>query len=531
MRRTLILLASLAIIVLGLWGSAVIFLDEERLKSIVTGHMSVQSGRKVDIRGSLSLRLFPRPRIHAQDLVVAAPDGFDGPGLLSADELVMSVRLLPLVRGSLTPREVRLSGATINLYTDEMGSSSVDGLLRLPDAGIRRGAERLATRQMRLEDIRVVINDMSVGRRHVLNMDLVEFDRFAFDEPLEFRFRGNLGDPPVFSMMDIEGLLLVPSTRERPVRLSNMRLTGVLSGSDLPLYLLGHVSMSSVPYFRLELGDGTLDVDGQQLSIDSTYTGSERGHLEVTANADRLALGRDTFGTELLDEQLLPLLRGIDIDIDVRVGELQLAGADMQGISLKLSGRDGFLALDALDGMIPGAVVSGQGGWQLEQDQIEGRVAMALSVDNAGELLAALGEPPVLEGTGQVQWHWIQRLPPVDTARLAEGSFELFEGSVNTQSDERIDFRRLAGDFTYSPGVFDVPELGLTLDDGELLGWLSVSLETDEIGGRLIRVEDGREIGLAGAIDRLELSEPLKSDRRPTTENDSPGNGHSDGLQ
>jgi hypothetical protein len=228
---------------------------------------------------------------------------------------------------------------------------------------------------------------------------------------------------------------------------------------------------------------------------------------------------------------LLPLLRGIDIDIDVRVGELQLAGADMQGISLKLSGRDGFLALDALDGMIPGAVVSGQGGWQLEQDQIEGRVAMALSVDNAGELLAALGEPPVLEGTGQVQWHWIQRLPPVDTARLAEGSFELFEGSVNTQSDERIDFRRLAGDFTYSPGVFDVPELGLTLDDGELLGWLSVSLETDEIGGRLIRVEDGREIGLAGAIDRLELSEPLKSDRRPTTENDSPGNGHSDGLQ
>jgi AsmA protein len=294
MRRTLILLASLAIIVLGLWGSAVIFLDEERLKSIVTGHMSVQSGRKVDIRGSLSLRLFPRPRIHAQDLVVAAPDGFDGPGLLSADELVMSVRLLPLVRGSLTPREVRLSGATINLYTDEMGSSSVDGLLRLPDAGIRRGAERLATRQMRLEDIRVVINDMSVGRRHVLNMDLVEFDRFAFDEPLEFRFRGNLGDPPVFSMMDIEGLLLVPSTRERPVRLSNMRLTGVLSGSDLPLYLLGHVSMSSVPYFRLELGDGTLDVDGQQLSIDSTYTGSERGHLEVTANADRLALGRDT---------------------------------------------------------------------------------------------------------------------------------------------------------------------------------------------------------------------------------------------
>ncbi len=531
MRRTLILLASVAIIVLGLWGSAVIYLDEERLKSIVTAHMSSQSGRKVEIRGSLSLRLFPRPRIHAEELVVAAPDGFDGPRFFSADELSMSVRLLPLVRGNLTPREVRLSGATVNLYTDEIGRSSVDGLVRKPDAGIRRGAQLLATREMRLEDIRVVINDMSVERRRAVNIDLMEFERFAFDEPLEFRFRGNFGDPPLFSVMDIEGMLLVPSTREKPVRLSNMRLSGELAESGLPLQLLGHVSMSSVPNLQLELADGALDMAGQRLSIEGVYTGGERGDLQLMATADHLALGNAFVGSVLLDEHVLPLLRGIDSDLEARVGELQVGDAGIEGLRLRMAGRDGYMLVDTLEGMMPGAVVSGRGGWQLDQGPPEGGLDMELSVDDAGRLLAAFGVSPVLDGIGQIQWRWLERPVPTGSERLAEGRFELWDGSWRTAADERVDFQHVTGNFMYSPGMFDVPELVLTLAEDELLGWLSVSLETGQIGGRLVRAGDGGEIVLAGAIERPELSEGLGVDRDPPADNPSGNGGSSDGLQ
>lgn len=525
MRRSLILLASLAIIFLGLWGSAVIYLDEERLKSIVSSHLSAQSGRKVEIRGSLSLRLMPRPRIHAEDVVVAAPDGFDGPRFLNADELSMSVRLLPLIRGSLTPREVRLSGATVNLYTDEMGRSSVDGLVRSPDAEIRRGAELLSTREMRLEDIRVVINDMNVGRSRAVHIDLVEFDRFAFDEALEFRFRGNLGDPPLLSMMEVEGLLMVPSTRERPVRLSNMRLSGNLAGSGLPVQLFGHVSMSSAPLFELELGDGRLQVGGEQVSIEGSYIGRERGYLQLLAHTDHLAIGDGAIGAGLLEEQLLPLVRGIDADIEARVGELQVQGVNIEGVSFHLAGRDGQLLVEALAGMMPGGVLSGQGGWELLQEPVEGGLDMELSVDDAGTLLAAFGLPPVLEGTGQVRWTWLRSPPQTGAGRLAEGQFELWDGSWMMDSDDRVGFDRIAGNFMYSPGVFDVPELGLTLPGGELLGWLSVALEAGSIGGRLVRLEDGREIGLAGSIDQLELSDRLVPDSRPAPENGSGNDG------
>ncbi len=532
MRRSLILLASVAIIVLGLWGSAVIFLDEKRLNSLVTAHLSAQSGRKVEIHGSLSLRLFPRPHIHAENVVMAPPEGFDAPSLVNADAVGMSLRLLPLIRGKVTPHEVRVSGATVNLYTDEIGRSSVDGLVRSPDSGMRTGAELLATRTMQLEDIRVVINDVGLGQRRSIDIERVEFDRFAFDEPLEFRFRGNLGDPPMFSVMDVTGLLLVPSTRERAVRLSSMHLTGTLAGSELPLELLGHLSMSSVPHFRLELADGQLGVGEQQLALAGIYTGGEPGYLEMVADAQRLALEREAVGAGLLDEQILPLLRGIDSDIQVRVGELELAGTGMQSLRLRLSGRGGFLALDELVGVMPGAVVSGQGGWQLDQAPVEGGVDMELAVDDAGKLLTALGEAPVLEGIGQVQWRWLQSPTPTGAGRLAEGRFELIDGRWNKGRDEWIGFERMVGNFLVSPGVFDVPELDLVTDDGELLGWLSVSLDSDEIGGRLIRTDDGREISLSGDIDQPELSESLVPERGADTEDEeSVDSGFSDRPQ
>ena len=531
MRRTLMLLASLAIILLGLWGSAVIYLDEQRLKSIVSSHLSAQSGRKVDIRGSLSLRLFPRPRIHAEDVVVAAPEGFDGPKFLSVDELSMSVRLLPLVTGSLTPREVRLSGATMNLYSDEIGRSSVDGLVRSPDTGIRRGAELLATRQMRLEDIRIVINDTSVDQSRTVNIELVEFDQFAFDEALAFRFRGNLGDPPLLSMIDVEGLLMVPSTRERPVRLSNMRLSGELAGSGVPIQLFGNVSLLSVPEFELELEDGRLELADQQVSIVGHYIGWERPYLQLDIQAERLAFGLETDMTGEGNAQLLALLGSMDSDVEARIGELQMQGMTFEGINLRLSGRDGQLLVEDLEGMMPGAVVSGHGGWHLTHDPAEGGVEMTLSVDDAGQLLAALDLPPAVEGIGQVHWSWLRSPPLTGAGRLAEGRFELWDGRLKMADDESVDFYRMAGSFMHSPGVFDVPEFALTLPDVEFLGWLSVALETGSIGGRLVRVDEGSEISLAGLIGQPELSEPLLPDPRPTDETGSGNDGASDEPQ
>lgn len=510
MRRSLILLASTAIIFLGLWGSAVIFLDEQRLKSVVASQLSAQSGRKVEIRGALSLGFFPRLRVHAEDVVMAAPEGFDGPRFLFADEIEMSVRLLPLIRGRVSPTDVRLSGATLNLYTDFEGRSSVDGLVATGDGGVRRGAELLMIRQLRLEDVRVVIADMGLDRSHTVQVEQIEFDRFAFDEPLEFRFQGNLGEPALFSYMEVEGLLHVPSSRRRPVRLSSMRMHGELSDGGWPVELLGHLWMSSYPEFSLELADGRLGVGGQRLDVSGLYSGQERPHLRVDIGAQRLDIAGTGLVGAALGGPLLALFQGADVDATVELDQAQWSETEWEQVVLGATSRDGMVRVDSLQALLPGAILSGQGGWDLADDPYEGALELALSIDDASLVMSAFGVPAVLSGTGEAHWTTLQLPLRTGAGQLADGRFQLWDGSWAIGEERTAVFDEMNARFLLSANVFDVPELGLILSDSELMGWLSVNLVDETIGGRLLRVDDGREIDLFGELSRVELSDELQ---------------------
>ncbi|MCH8478697.1 MAG: hypothetical protein LAT56_12240 [Wenzhouxiangella sp.] len=78
MRNTFIVVAAAAIMMLGILGSGIIFLDEQRLKSLVAQHVENQTGRRLEIRGPLRVRLFPGLRISAEQVLMLPPEGFDG---------------------------------------------------------------------------------------------------------------------------------------------------------------------------------------------------------------------------------------------------------------------------------------------------------------------------------------------------------------------------------------------------------------------------------------------------------------------
>ncbi|MDZ7789592.1 MAG: AsmA family protein [Xanthomonadales bacterium] len=105
MRRTIILAAALSIILLGLWGTAVIYFDEDRLKAIVSDRLSEQIGRRVEIVGRLRFSLFPSARIEAGGVIVQGPPGVPGAATLRADRVELALRLAPLLRGELSPGE------------------------------------------------------------------------------------------------------------------------------------------------------------------------------------------------------------------------------------------------------------------------------------------------------------------------------------------------------------------------------------------------------------------------------------------
>jgi uncharacterized protein involved in outer membrane biogenesis len=122
MRRTIILAAALGIIVLGLWGTAVIYFDESRLKGIISDRLSEQVGRRVEIVGALEFSLFPRPRLEAREVVIGASGNEDGRAVFRAARVSMSLRLIALLRGDLAPGRIQL----------ELGVYDPETMRRLP---------------------------------------------------------------------------------------------------------------------------------------------------------------------------------------------------------------------------------------------------------------------------------------------------------------------------------------------------------------------------------------------------------------
>lgn len=516
MRRTVILFASLSIILLGLWGSAEIFLDEDRLKGMVSEQMAQQTGRKVEIRGALRVRLFPRLHILAEQVVISGPEGIEGPQLLEADSLSMSVRVLPLIRGNFTAGRVGVSGATLNLYTDSEGRGSLDGLAA---AARSRQAESdaavLSTRQLRLEDLRLRITDLSTERVETVQVDLVELDRFSFDRPLQFSFKGNLGDPPLFEQLSVQGLLSVPSHAQEPIRLSEMRVSGRLQSTRQPLSLNGQLAMSAAPPLRFLLERARLEIGGQSMMVEAAYDGGQRGKLELSVTGDVIHLPTLAGAVAMDTSRMLPYVRGMDTEVGFDLGRVALQRASLEGVSARLVSTSGIVEIRAFEALMPGAMIEAGGAIDARYHPPRSEVLARVEMDDIEEWLSEMKLPGVLRGSGRTEfdiqaiglpgeWHSVEGL----------GEFELWDGAwtvfdqLADEPSQQLEFHRLAGQYRLTPGFIDLPELQLSTERFEARGWAAIDLNENAVGGRLLVDDDEREVELSGSLESMRMTLP-----------------------
>ncbi|HSH26322.1 MAG TPA: AsmA family protein, partial [Wenzhouxiangella sp.] len=152
MRRTIILAAALAIMLLGFWGTMVIYFDEARLKGLVSGQLSEQFGRRVEIVGALRFSFFPRLHVEAADVIIAGPGDDDERAMLRAQRVRMSLQLLPLLRGEFAPGQMQLSDAVVNLARWRDDARAADSL-----SAIRSAAQYLSGRSLQLRNISLLL--------------------------------------------------------------------------------------------------------------------------------------------------------------------------------------------------------------------------------------------------------------------------------------------------------------------------------------------------------------------------------------
>lgn len=522
MRNTIIVACAAAIMVLGIYGSAVILFDEDRLKSLVAQHVENRTGRKIEIRGDLRIRFFPGLRLSAENVLLSGPVGFDGPDFFTADRLDMQVRLLPLIRGQVRASEVRLGGARINLHTDEDGSSSLDGLL---GDGERAGSSDWLNGPITIDDVRVSVSDGQLQLRESFEVQRIELDGYAPGQPLEFRFRGNVGEPAMFDWLEVDGLLVAGDAGR--LRLSNMSLKGALDDGEYLVEMLGNVTLTPGVPLQVSVDGATLKVNEHEFRLNLNYHGTERPHFSAQ------------LGAELLDVDVLALIdklssipyqpaesatqavfRGMDFVTMIEVAQVARLGLTLEGFKMNLRARQGRVIAESIEATAPGGVIRGSAEMDLRSSLPELSVTVHTDIAHMSSLLHALRFDLMIGGAGSMALD-LTGVPPTASGGIAgwigTGSVELWDGRwplLGAMAPASLGFSG-SEQFEYLRGSIGLDQSGLELTDfqlvsGELVAdgriglvWLGQGLDGSlqlTAEDRIIRLE------LAGSVDQPEMS-------------------------
>ncbi|MFU8833414.1 MAG: hypothetical protein ACNA7J_14845, partial [Wenzhouxiangella sp.] len=384
MRSLLVIFASLTIMLLGLFGTAAILLDEGRVKSLVARHIENHTGHRVEIQGALKLRFFRRMSLSAERVVLARPDVVEGPAFFTSDTLDMELRLLPLILGRVDATEVRLGGARIN-YASEP-SEIEPGV-----ANSRHQLEGPST----LDDIVVTTGAGNGKDRETLEIDQVILSDFAFGEPLQFAFRGNIGEPGLFEEVEINGLMVLNPAGQ--MRLSNMRMQGSLGDGLYKIGMLGNATFAVSPHLHLSVDSGRLTVNDQKFELDMEYSGTARPYFSANLVARSLEVEvSDILGFlaslpyEAEDSPVLTALRGMDFDASVKADQIARTGMMLSDVTFLASGVSGRVLVETMQAGIPGGYVTGNGELDLRQPGPRWQIATQWEVTSLARSLDAL---------------------------------------------------------------------------------------------------------------------------------------------
>ncbi len=518
MRNWIVIGSAIAIMLLGLYGSAVIVLDEERLKSLVARHVENYTGRRIEIRGDLKVSLFPGLRLTAERVQLAGPENYAGPALFEAQYLEMRVRLLSLIRGEMEASQVSLTGASINLHTDENGQSSLDGLLAAAEAG--SAAQDWLSGPVSLDDVLVNLTDSMGERQDSFSVEQIELDGFAAGRPLDFRFRGNVGDPELFDWLEVDGLLVPLSNGN--FRLSNMRMFGELEQGHFELEMLGNLSFSPGPPLAVSLDEGRLRINQHQFQAAVDYTGFDRPYINARLSAENIDLNVAAIPRLLLaqvgpggDSAVIRALGGLDFDLAVDVQQVAQLGLVLKDLVLAAQSRDGLINVDSATAEIPGGYFSGIGRFDLRAKGEAAELGLRIDASDFQQLASSIPLAELPGGSGALSMALTVNATDGAMNWNGQGGLELWDGRwtvlprliPGVAADPTAEFDFFSAGIGITPGHLILSEVQLVSSELVIQGDLDFSLPPGELNGELALSNEDQLvlIGVSGALSGPDL--------------------------
>lgn len=396
LKRTLLIAGALLLALAAALCAVLLLVDPNEYRAEIAAAFNQATGRQLSMKGPLSLKIFPRLALRAQDLSLAQAPGFTEDPLAEVEEVTVSIALLPLLSKSIEADIVSVRGLKVVLLTDKTGRKNWELPLAAENAAASpgpqpqtapapeegtQGQEDTAAKQLslltsgidelRLENCTLDYRNLASGQSLLLRLKEVALREVALNREvpclldLEAEDRGS-GAQGSLQLKGRAQYLLEQG--QASLQIDTFTLKGQFP--QMPQFMEGQELRGSMAAtFHPASASGTLQAvlthNAAQAKLDARFSPNRpaEGSLELAGNPQALALllARETphaarlSGFNKLEAGLNFLLQGAELNINnayAALGDEELR-ALIPGLKVVLSPAAGSaLPFSSLDGSL-----------------------------------------------------------------------------------------------------------------------------------------------------------------------------------
>ena len=419
MRRLLTTLAILLVVVVAGMSALVLLVNPNDFRGYMVKKVEQKSGYQLTLEGDLRWHIWPQLSILAGRMTLTAP-GAKAP-VVSAENMRLDVKLLPLLSHQLFVKQVMLKNAIIRLTPDSEEHSQMDAPiapagtgtdatdvawkfdidnLRVVDSlliwqradneqinvrDINLTLQQTQTRQAQLElSSRVNRDQRDLTFSMAADVDLQQFPRQIGAKVTQFNYQLAGADIPNGGIQGEGNAQVV--YQQTPAQIAVSQLSVSANNSQLT----GDISatLGAVPGYVVNLNSANLDLDALSGWQSSTNTAEQ----PAVTSAPVIASQVDD------RQQNLEALRDFNAQLNLQAAQLTYRGMNVTQLAVVADNQRGLLTLHKLAGQLAGGDFSLPGALDARGNKPVISVQPALNQVELGTVLKAFDMPQMLTG-------------------------------------------------------------------------------------------------------------------------------------
>ncbi|MGK0663336.1 outer membrane assembly protein AsmA [Serratia marcescens] len=419
MRRLLTTLAILLVVVVAGMSALVLLVNPNDFRGYMIKKVEQKSGYQLTLEGDLRWHIWPQLSILAGRMTLTAP-GAKAP-VVSAENMRLDVKLLPLLSHQLFVKQVMLKNAIIRLTPDSEEHSQMDAPiapagtgtdatdvawkfdidnLRVVDSlliwqradneqinvrDINLTLQQTQTRQAQLElSSRVNRDQRDLTFSMAADVDLQQFPRQIGAKVTQFNYQLAGADIPNGGIQGEGNAQVV--YQQTPAQIAVSQLSVSANNSQLT----GDISatLGAVPGYVVNLNSANLDLDALSGWQSSTNTAEQ----PAVTSAPVIASQVDD------RQQNLEALRDFNAQLNLQAAQLTYRGMNVTQLAVVADNQRGLLTLHKLAGQLAGGDFSLPGALDARGNKPVISVQPALNQVELGTVLKAFDMPQMLTG-------------------------------------------------------------------------------------------------------------------------------------